>query len=212
MTLEELQRKIAEAKPFWEKDGLGVRGQAQSFGSDATTIQRKAQFSIDQNQSQSRFDDNRIPTTQQFEEGGTASTEHPFKIKFSTETAITVNAGTINDLLASGGGGFFNDDGSLKQFAVGTGLSYVILSANSDGRKFTSCSIQISSSPPSVQQPTLFSLPLTAQFTIGLTYNGKIHQITYDNITVTGRQQYIADKVIAAEAGQLPYEIYYVWG
>jgi hypothetical protein len=144
--------------------------------------------------------------------GGTAAAQsHPFKISFTAPNEITVNAGTINDLLASGGGGFFNDDGSLKQFAIGTGLSYVILSANSDGRKFTSCSIQISSSPPQVQEPTLFSLPLTAQFTIGLTYNGRVHQIIYNNITVSGRQQYIADKVIAAEAGQLPYEIYYVW-
>jgi hypothetical protein len=153
--------------------------------------------------------------------GGTSTpaTFHPFQITIrqdpdsgpqSPSYLVTVEPGTINNLLASGENGFF-EGGSLREISVDGSLHYVLLTAYSDGGQFTSCEITLSEDQPDPQEPTLFSLPEEAVFVLGLTANGKVYQIINDNILVSGKQQYIADKIIAAEPGQLPYEIYYVW-
>jgi hypothetical protein len=153
--------------------------------------------------------------------GGTStqSATHPFQITIrqdpdsgpqSPSYLVTVEPGTINNLLASGENGFF-EGGSLREISVDGSLHYVLLTAYSDGGQFTSCEITLSEDQPDPQEPTLFSLPEEAVFVLGLTANGKVYQIINDNILVSGKQQYIADKIIAAEPGQLPYEIYYVW-
>jgi hypothetical protein len=36
--------------------------------------------------------------------------------------------------------------------------------------------------------------------------------VQFTNFTLTGKQQFIASKSSPAAAGELPYEIYYVWG
>jgi hypothetical protein len=58
----------------------------------------------------------------------------------------------------------------------------------------------------------VFGLPTTAKFLIGIVYSGKVFQVQFTNFTLTGKQQFIASKSSPAAAGELPYEIYYVWG
>jgi hypothetical protein len=47
---------------------------------------------------------------------------------------------------------------------------------------------------------------------LGVVYNSNVFQVQFTNLVVTGKQQFIASKPEPAEAGELPYEIYYVWG
>jgi hypothetical protein len=45
-----------------------------------------------------------------------------------------------------------------------------------------------------------------------LVYNSNVFQVQFTNLVVTGKQQFIASKSSPAAVGELPYEIYYVWG
>jgi hypothetical protein len=140
--------------------------------------------------------------------GGTAATGHPFKIKFSGSGKITVDGGSINSIIPS------NLFTGLNQteFSLGSGLNYVILTATALGEKITSATISISNSSPSPQDPVPFGLPTSMGFTLGVASTQSIYQVTYNNISITGRQHYIADKQGALDIGELPYTIYYIWG
>jgi len=154
-----------------------------------------------------------LPPEESYYVGGGGTTDsHPFQISTSTDEegtiTLTVNVGTLNSLLPSN---VFNGP-ALRKFPVGSGLKYVILTGASDGKQFTSCSLSVENQAVQPQTPTVFGLPTTAAFLLGVVYNGKVFQVQNTNILVTGKQQYVKQKTAPAPAGTLPYEIYYVWG
>jgi hypothetical protein len=57
----------------------------------------------------------------------------------------------------------------------------------------------------------MFSLPVSPQFLLGVVYNEQANNVITNNLSLTGKQQFITDKQPPAPAGQLPYEIWYVW-
>jgi len=147
--------------------------------------------------------------------GGTPATTHPFQIASSQDPdnenqyLVTVRPGTINTLLPSG----IFDGGDLEEYSVGEdSLKYIILEASSDGAQITAAAVSASNTTATVQTPVVFGLPASAQFLLGVVYNSTVYQVATDNITVSGKQQYIASKPSPAAPGELPYEIYYVWG
>ena len=149
---------------------------------------------------------------------GTPDTLHPFQI-FSREDLesdpenptylVRVRPGTINALLPSD----ILDGGGLKENEIPrNSLRYVVLEANSDGQQITTATVSVEGSAPEAQTPEIFGLPTTAKFLLGLVYNSNVFQVQFTNLSVTGKQQFIASKDQPAEPGELPYEIYYVWG
>ena len=148
--------------------------------------------------------------------GGSGAEPHPFKI-FSSKNPnnanqyiVTVYPGTLNNLLPTN----LFDGAGLRQFIISADeLNYVILEANTNGSdQFLSCEIAVESSPPAAQDPTKFSLPTAPQFLLGVVYNASAYNTINDSLTLTGKQQFTTDKQPPAPAGQLPYEIWYVWG
>jgi len=139
---------------------------------------------------------------------------HPFQINVSgnpeneNQYLVTVRPGTINTLLPSG---ILNGGGLVENTIPKDQLRYVVLDASSDGQQITTASVSVESSAPSAQTPEIFGLPSSAQFLLGVVHNSNVFQVQFTNLVVTGKQQFIASKVGAA-VGELPYEIYYVWG
>lgn len=143
---------------------------------------------------------------------GAGIERHPFQISASVDAeenvTLTVEPGTLNSLLPSN----VFDGPALREFSGGSGLQYVVLTGTSDGEQFTSCSLSVESEAVAPQSPTVFGLPTTAAFLLGVVYEGSVFQVQKTNLLVTGKQQYVKQKATPAPPGTLPYEIYYVWG
>ena len=148
--------------------------------------------------------------------GGTASTTHPFQISSRKNPAnenqylVTVTPGTLNNLLPTN---LYNSN-ALRTFPIPANqLGYVILEGSTNASdQFVSCSLSVSDQAPPAQSPTMFSLPVSPQFLLGVVYNEQANNVITNNLSLTGKQQFITDKQPPAPAGQLPYEIWYVWG
>jgi hypothetical protein len=122
---------------------------------------------------------------------------------------VTVRPGTLNTLLATN----TFDDGALTQFSLTKDtIKNVVLTAQSDGQQFVSCALSLDSTAPDPQEPALFELPATVKFLLGVVYNSSVYQHVSDTIAVTGKVQLTTDKAAPAQPGQLPYDIFYVWG
>ncbi len=149
------------------------------------------------------------------EPGTDAVIEHPFRIisrgspNNESQYLVSVHPGTINALLPSQ---IFDGSGLKKHTLSANTLRYVVLEANSDGQQINAASILLEAEAPEPQSPEIFGLPATAKFLLGIVYNSSVYQVVFTNISVTGKQQFIASKSSPAAAGELPYEIYYVWG
>jgi hypothetical protein len=150
------------------------------------------------------------------EPGADAVIEHPFRIisrgspNNESQYLVSVHPGTINTLLPTG---IFGSGGNLQTNTIPKEtLRYVVLEATSDGQQITAAAISVAATAPTPQEPVVFGLPTTAKFLIGIVYSGKVFQVQFTNFTLTGKQQFIASKSSPAAAGELPYEIYYVWG
>jgi hypothetical protein len=152
--------------------------------------------------------------------GGTSTpaTFHPFQITSiadpesspeSPSYLVSVRPGTLNTLLATN----TFTDAALTQFPLQDNtMRNVILTAQSDGQQFVSCELSLDSTAPDPQEPAIFELPSTAKFFLGVVYNSSVYQLVRDNIAVTGKVQLTIEKQNPAQPGQLPYEIFYVWG
>jgi hypothetical protein len=147
------------------------------------------------------------------------SAAHPFQIKSFIEPTegdeepsqylVTIFPGTINSLLPDQ----IFDGSTIKQHTIPkNSLRFVVLDAQSNGKQFTSAEIQIVNSAPSPQNPEPFGLPASAQFLVGAVYNSSVYQVINTNLSLTAKQQLVTSKLTPAEPGELPYEIYYVWG
>jgi hypothetical protein len=150
---------------------------------------------------------------------GTLTTSHPFQIKSFPKPAdndeetdtyiVTVLPGTINSLLPDD----IFDGETIKQHEIPKdALRFVILDAETNGKQITAARVELLAAAASPQEPQPFGLPVTAQFLIGAVYNSSVYQVINTNVTVAAKQQAVISKTSPAEPGELPYEIYYVWG
>ena len=151
--------------------------------------------------------------------GGAFQAAHPFQIRStkkpsedeeeSNEYIVTVSPGTINSLLPDE----IFDAESIKQHTIPKdALRHVVLNAQSDGQQITTATISLEPTAPEPQSPVIFGLPAQADFLRGVVYNSSVYQVITDNISVTGKQQFVTEKTAPAQPGELPYEVYYVWG
>ncbi len=146
--------------------------------------------------------------------GGGGTTVHPFQISSSTapesenQYVVTVRPGTLNNLMPTN----LFEENALRQFPIPSNeLNYVILTGQTNASdQFVSCALSVSETPPSAQEPTMFSLPVEAEFLLGVVYNGTAYNTITDSLLVSGVQQFTEQKTSPA-AGALPYNIYYVW-
>ena len=144
-----------------------------------------------------------------------SSTVHPFQIASSADPdqegqyVVTVRPGTLNNLLPTN----LFENNALRQFTISENeLNYVVLTGQTNGSdQFISCSLSVTNSPPDAQEPTMFSLPTTAEFLLGVVYNASAYNTITDSLLVSGVQQFTEQKANPV-AGALPYNIYYVWG
>jgi hypothetical protein len=151
--------------------------------------------------------------------GGTSTpaTTHPFQITSfadpesdpeSPSYLATVRPGAINQIISAS----HFDGADLAQLSIDTDtLTYVVLTATTNGKEITSATISTQTGAPETQTATLFALPTEVKYTLGLVYNASVHQIITNNINVSGKIVYTKDRATAAEPGQLPFEIYYHW-
>jgi hypothetical protein len=151
--------------------------------------------------------------------GGTSTfTEtHPFQITSfidpesnpaSPSYLATVRPGTINQIVPSN----HFDDAELRGFSVTKNtLTYLVLTATTNGKEITSAILSAETTAPAAQSATLFALPTEIKYTLGLVYNSSVYQTIKDNISVSGKIVYTKDKATPAQPGQLPFEIWYVW-
>ena len=146
-----------------------------------------------------------------------AATTHPFQISSFADPEsdpedpsylVTVRPGTINGLLPTN----ILDGAALQEFALAkNALRYVVLSASASSNALTSCQISLDATPPAAQTALAFALPATYKVILGVVYNSTVRQIVNTNLSVSGRQSYITDKVNPAP-GTLPYNVFFVWG
>jgi hypothetical protein len=149
--------------------------------------------------------------------GGGGGGSNPFKINSKiiavseTENVyqVTINAGSINSLLPTG----ILSGGGLNVFTINeNSLNFVILRAQSDGAQIVSANVFLSQTSAGSQTPTIFGLPTQIEFLIGAVYNTSVYQVLNNNINVSGVESFVTEKPTPAQAGELPFDIYYVWG
>jgi hypothetical protein len=154
-------------------------------------------------------------TTTTASDTGGAITDHPFRITSrqnpdnENQYFVTVGLGTINSLIPTG---IFNGGGLTEYTLSSNTLRFFVLRGNSDGAQITSASIIFGGSSASAQEPQIFGLPTRVEYLIGAVYNSQVYQVTYNNISISGVQSFATTKSTPAEAGELPIDIYYVWG
>jgi len=150
--------------------------------------------------------------------GGAPATTHPFQIisrqdpdsnPESPSYFVSIKPGSLNELLPTN---LFTDSGLNSLPLSKDTLKHVVLTGESDGQQFLNCALSLESAAPGAQEPVAFGLPQTVKFLLGVVYNSTAYQIISDNITVAGKQQYVADKVPPLDVGELPYTLYFVWG
>jgi hypothetical protein len=197
-TIERLDNKL-ERRGFISGQELQVTSRTIEIGSGLEEVHPKAGFNI--------------PPKPFGSGGGVSETaSHPFKIRISrlqNANIATVGLGTINSLIPTG---LFSGSG-LQQYPIpNNSLRFFVLKANSDGSQITSASIEFGGSAAETQQPAIFGLPTNIQFVIGAVYNSQIFQVLFDNLLLSGKQSFVTTKTTPAQAGELPIDVYYVWG
>jgi hypothetical protein len=119
----------------------------------------------------------------------------PYKIK--------VQPGTLNGILPS------NWDEEFD--AAATGLYYAKAKITTDGEAVTGVSIEIDTSPPSVQEPVEFGLQTDIEYLFGLFSQGSaFRMIGNGSISLLTRIYLVTTADPPAAPGESPYDIFYI--
>lgn len=147
---------------------------------------------------------------------GAPTTTHPFQITSTPDPEsnpespsylATIRPGTINQIISDN----HFDGASLASFEIAADtLTYIVLTATTDGKEVTAASLSAETFAPSAQTPTIFSLPTQIEYTLGLIYNSSVYQIVSNNIVLTGKIV-VTEARTAETPGQLPFVSYYIW-
>lgn len=117
---------------------------------------------------------------------------------------ITVNAGTVNNLLPSN---------NFDPFEVDpTDIIQVKISCYSDGQAITSCTLVVDTNAPAVQEPAQFGLPTEVDVLIAVVVNGVAYRVIgCGSIQLTSTQVFVTNPTAPASPGTLNYIPWYIW-
>jgi hypothetical protein len=122
------------------------------------------------------------------------------------EYIITIAPGTVNNILPQN---IIDKKGVLTEFKIPLDtLNYVKLLFNTNGKSINSATISVDAKVVTQQIAAAFSLPTTAEYLIGVVYNGQIYQLISTNLNLGGKVQYVLK---ATEPGALPFVPYLTW-
>jgi hypothetical protein len=119
---------------------------------------------------------------------------------------VTIAPGTVNNILPTN---IISSKGVLTDFKIALDtLIYVKLLFNTNGTSINSATVSVDAKVVTQQVATAFSLPTTAQYLIGVVYNGQVYQLISTNLNLGGKVQYVLK---ATEVGSLPFVPYLTW-
>lgn len=143
-------------------------------------------------------------------EFGGSGSPHPFRIKstknidFDPPTYdISINAGTINGVIATNWNNIFTRDNEDPV--------YVVLSVITDGRSIISCSLEFDDSPPlTVSRAQRWNLASSFKVLIGAVAGTTVKQVVFNNLSANGKKVLTTEKVLV-NMNELPYDNWYAW-
>jgi hypothetical protein len=119
---------------------------------------------------------------------------------------VTIAPGTVNNILPQN---IINSEGVLTEFKISLNtINYVKLLFNTNGKSINSATVSVVSKVVTQQVAAAFSLPTSAEYLLGVVYNGQIYQLISTNLNLGGKVQYVLK---ATEPGALPFVPYLTW-
>jgi len=144
---------------------------------------------------------NRKPEVAEESTGTAAEQNHPFKISFTAPNAITVNAGTINNVVAGNWDELFSFSQTI----------YVVLTVNAVSNRIVSSVLGVQNSPPAGEEsPVKWGTPSQFKVLLGIVINNNIFQIVFNNLAYNALKRITTDRA-NPQAGLLPYDNWYTW-
>jgi hypothetical protein len=137
-------------------------------------------------------------------EGG-GGVSHPFKIFSIQEDGqqiVTINAGTINGIIAGNWESFFN--------VPSNEVRYVVLKCTTNGLIVTSSTLAIQGEPPDSPSVQKWALAGAFDVLIGAVRGASVKQVVFNNLAATGVKRLTTEKTQIAFQ-QLPYDNWYAW-
>jgi hypothetical protein len=116
---------------------------------------------------------------------------------------LRVRPGTLNGILPT--------NWDIEEEVAGTGLFYAKAVIATDGEAVTGVTIEIDDSPPDAQQPVEFGIETNIEYLFGLFAEGQVYRVVgAGQISLLPRQYFVRNAEPPAEAGELPYDIFYI--
>jgi uncharacterized coiled-coil protein SlyX len=212
-SLGELIDLLKEATPSWTKDGGGVRGENPEVFDErledlSQNLDKKLQQFEKIIKESQKLGDEPEAIVEERQQSETQVVSHPFKI-FSRQNPnnedqyiVTVNAGTINGIIA----GNFEDEFN----AGSTSIQYVVLNVNTNGLSITSSTLDFTSIAPSSPAAEKWALSSSFSVLIGAVRGGSVKQVVFNNLSATGVKRLTTEKQ-NIQLQQLPYDNWYAW-
>lgn len=215
---EQIIKQIVETSPSWQNDGGGIRGRTiVPILSGPSSSGGMTEFIPQQ------FNQNNNETIQKKAldpvsdlilggggGGGTVLQKQPWDLIVNAEdpqdpdTAyfVTVRAGTLNNVLA--------ENWNEEFICNNSSLFYANAIIQTDGEHVIGLNIDISTTPPEIQAPQIFSISDYVYYNFGLFFQGEAFRTISDgNITMSPVPYLVTDRP-SPEAGQLAYQISYM--
>ena len=140
--------------------------------------------------------------------GATAAVSQPWDLIARTSESnpnqyiVTVRPGTLNGILPS------NWDEEFT--CANTGIYYAKAVVATDGLSVTGVTLEIDTNAPSAQDPQPFGVEASIDYLFGLFSEGQVYRVIGSgHINLVPEQWLTKDKSFPADAGELPYEIFY---
>ena len=119
---------------------------------------------------------------------------------------VTIAPGTVNNILPTN---IISSKGVLTEFKIVLNtLNYVKLKFNTNGKSINSATVLVDKTVVPQQVAAAFSLPTTAEYLLGVVYNGQVYQLISTNLNLGGKVQYVLK---ATDQGSLPFVPYLTW-
>jgi len=120
----------------------------------------------------------------------------------ATTYKIGVRPGQLNGILPS--------NWTIRQTCAGTGVFYAKAVITTDGTAVTAVTIEIDSTPPTVQTPQVFGLQTTIKYLFGLFSEGQVYRVIgAGHISLNPSVWMTKEKAAAVAPGELPWQQYY---
>lgn len=206
---------LKDSKPRWMEDGLGLRGQSDPkqsqqslmlpFSQSSSPVVRPRGEQLDFGNDPMPFVDN-SSTTGTGGGGGGVTALKPWDI-----IATPAEGGGFNVKLYPATLGGYMPTGMFTEFFVDdTETAFFVVSATTDGKAVTSCSLGTETSAPTPSTPALGAAPSTFKCTVAIMTNGTAYNLWGKSLSATPKEVLREDKP-SPSALELPYRSYYNW-